>query len=70
MIIYKALSKAELAQDANITPAQLRKWIRDSYEPLCKLGITPKTKNLSPAAVSFLANKYQFMPHNAQIIPD
>lgn len=70
MIAYRAISKAELAQDANITPSQLRKWLRESQNELLQLGIKPKAKNLPPSAVGFLARKYQFVPHNIQILPD
>mgnify|MGYP002623815118 CR=1 FL=1 len=70
MIIYKALSKAELAQDANITPSQLRRWLKECHNEMTQLGVTPKTKILPPSAVGLLARKYQFLPRNIKVIPD
>lgn len=68
MIIYKALSKQEFAEDAGVSPAQFRKWCKSNEAELKEFGVEARTKILPPAAVGLLARKYQVMPRNATIL--
>lgn len=67
MIIYKALSKQEFADDAGIQPSKLRQWLKDTQDQLDTVGLGKEAKILPPAAVRILAEKYQVFPHNAII---
>lgn len=67
MIIYKAISKTELAQDAGVSMFKLRQWLKEYEDILNTLGVNKKAKILTPAAVAFIANKKQIMPRNAII---
>lgn len=68
MIIFKALSKQEFAEDAGISMAKLREWTKESNEQLQALGVNRKTKMLPPAAVKLLAEKYQVVTRNAKVL--
>lgn len=68
MIIYKALSKTEFAEDAGISMSMLRTWTADNKEALEQLGVTRKSKVLTPSAVKLLAEKYQVVTRNARIV--
>lgn len=68
MIVFKALSKAEFAEDAGIKLNKLREWIKDNETILDELGLAKRDKILPPAAVKFLAEKYQVVPRNATFL--
>lgn len=67
MIIYQAISKREFAEDAGISPAQLRKWTATIQNELDATGVSKHAKILPPTAVGILSRKYQVMPRNAII---
>ena len=68
MIIYKALTKAEFAEDAGISASTLRQWIKEQINNITPLGYRPRCKTFSPSVVKVLAEHYCVMPRNAQIV--
>ena len=68
MIIYKELSKQEIANDASTSIGTVRKWCKQKEAEMIPFGYTRKCKNLNPACVRILAEHFCFTPHNIQII--
>lgn len=54
---YKACSRQELAQAADVCPATLTKWINENKNQLIKIGYRPRAI-LNPAVVRFICEKY------------
>ena len=67
MIIYKALSKTEIAQDAGVSIGVVRSWCKQKEQEMLPYGYTRKSQLLNPACVRILAEFYKFTPHNAVI---
>ena len=57
-MIYKAMSKSELAEAAGVTPATFRRWLKTDKDELEKMGITSRQQVLPPNAVRYLCEKY------------
>lgn len=68
MIVYKALTKTQIAQDAEVSINVVRKWCHQFEEKMKPYGYTTQTKVLNPACVRILAEHFAFTPHNAIII--
>lgn len=56
----RAMSKAELAQRAEVSPSTFRKWLQHPAirEQLAPLGLKTKQKILPPKAVQIIAEHY------------
>lgn len=55
---YRAMSKTELAEAAEVSIDTLRKWISDCEELIIPLLYRRNDKILNPAVVKFLCEKY------------
>ena len=67
MIFYKALSKAEIAQDADVSLDVVQSWCRQKEDEMKPFGYIRTCKVLNPACVRILAEHFCFTPHNAII---
>lgn len=63
--IYRAIGKAQFAEDAGVSPSTLRKWIRKEWGTIEQFGQKRFDKVLLPATVAFLSSKYVVCPRNA-----
>lgn len=68
MIIYKALSKSEIANDAGVSIDVVREWCKQFEDKMIPFGYTRETKVLNPVCVRLLAEHFCFFPHNATVI--
>lgn len=68
MIIYKELSKQEIAIDAGTSARTVRKWCKQKENEMIPFGYTRKSQNLNPACVRILAEHFCFTPHNITVI--
>lgn len=53
----KAMYKFELAVYAGITSKTFRRWTKPYDEELARMGVSPSTRLLPPAAVKFICEK-------------
>ena len=53
----KAMYKFELAVYAGLTSKTLRRWTKPFDEELARMGVSPSTRLLPPAAVKFICEK-------------
>lgn len=67
MLAYRAISKKEFAEDAEISLSTLQKWLHQFRHELSALQ-SPNAKILLPATVKLLSEHYCVMPHNAHEI--
>ena len=68
MIIYKALTKTQVAEDAEVSIGVVRSWCKQLEDKMKPYGYTRQTKVLNPACVRVLAEHFAFTPHNAVVI--
>lgn len=68
MIVYKSLSKQQIADDAGVCIGTVRQWCKEFEEKMKPFGYVRETKVLNPACVRMLAEHYCFFPHNAKVI--
>lgn len=54
----RAMYKYELAQAAGVSRDTMRNWMRSCHDDLTELGVTPRSKMLTPAAVKYLCRKF------------
>lgn len=67
MIIYKALTKQQIAEDAGVTIGIVRAWCKNKEAEMIPFGYTRKSQQLNPQCVRILAEFYNFTPHNCII---
>ena len=68
MIVYKALTKRQVAIDADVSINVVRRWCKQLEEQMIPYGYTKQTKLLNPACVRILSEFFAFTPHNAVVI--
>ena len=59
---YKSMYKYELAAAAGVSSRTLYNWLKKHKNTLQKMGVTPKTKLLSPAAVRYICETFVIEP--------
>lgn len=68
MTTYKALTKQQFAQDAEVTTKTLQSWLHHFANEMAAIGQKSKDKILSPAAVKILSEHYCVIPRNISTI--
>ena len=58
-VVYPSATKAQLAEAAGTNPRTFNRWLQPLQTELFKMGISPKTKQLSPAAVRFICQRLE-----------
>lgn len=66
--LYKALSKAQIAQDAGVSIDTVKNWCKQKEAEMRPFGYIRTSKVLNPTCVKILASHFCFTPHNAKIL--